>query len=73
MRGRAERLDVSNFLLGFVAGLCIIGGLAPVRSAAGQTVVAEQERRVVRGAAPPLGVPTGPTLEVEDEFECARR
>jgi hypothetical protein len=63
----------SNFVLGFVAGLCIIGSLATVRSPAGQPPVAEEDEWVVQGSGLPLGVPPGQTLEAEDEFERARR
>ena len=62
-----------QFLIGFIAGLCIIGSLAPVRSAAGQRSAAEQDQRVVQGSGAPLGVPPGQALEVEDEFERERR
>jgi hypothetical protein len=47
-----------NFLLGFVAGLRIIVGLAPLRNPASYQLP---------------GVPRGRTLETEDEFERARR
>ena len=53
-----------NFLLGFVAGLCIIGGLAPVRNPAGHPPAAAEDQRVVRGSCP-----QGQTLEAEEEFE----
>ena len=58
----------SKFLLGFVAGVCIIGGLAPVRSPVGQRSAAERDQWVVQGSCPP-----SQTLETEDEFERARR
>jgi len=57
-----------NFLFGFVAGLCIIGGSARFRNPAGHPPVAEQDRCVVQGPCPP-----GPTLETKDEFERSRR
>ena len=56
-----------NLLLGFVAGLCIIGGLAPVRNPAGHTPAIEQDQRFVQGSCPP-----SQTLETEDEFERSR-
>jgi hypothetical protein len=62
----------SNFLLGRVAGLCIIGGLTPVRNAGGRSSAAEQDQWVVQGSLPHLGVPPEQALEVEDEFERAR-
>ena len=52
----------ANFLLGFVAGLCIIGGLAPVRIAVGQPPAVGRRNRLPHH-----------TLETEDEFERARR
>ena len=57
-----------NFLLGFVAGLCIIGGLAPLRNPAGHTPATEQDQWVVQGSCLPVR-----TLKTEDEFERARR
>ena len=57
-----------NFLLGFVAGLCIIGSLSPVRNPARHTPAIEQDHRVAQGSCP-----RGQTLETEDEFERARR
>jgi hypothetical protein len=57
-----------NFLLGFVAGLYIIGSLSPVRNPAGHTPAIEQDHRVAQASCP-----RGQTLETEDEFERARR
>ena len=57
-----------NFLLGFIAGLCIIGGLAPFRNPAGHPPAADQDQCVVQGSCPPRQ-----TLKTEDEFERARR
>jgi hypothetical protein len=57
-----------NFLLGFVAGLCIIGCTEPVRNPASDPPATEQNHRVVQGSSRP-----GQTLETEDEFERARR
>jgi hypothetical protein len=58
----------SNFLLGFVGGLWIIGGLASIRRPASHPPAAEQDQWVVQGSYVP-----GPALETEDEFERARR
>jgi hypothetical protein len=62
-----------NFLLGFVAGLCIIGGLASVRNPAARPPTIEKDQWVVQGSCPPPGGSTGQPLEVEDEFERAGR
>ena len=61
----------SKFLLGFVAGVCIIGGLAPVRSAVGQPPAVGRRNRLPHTHR--AGVPTPQTLETEDDFERARR
>jgi hypothetical protein len=57
-----------NFLLGFVAGLCIIGSLSPVRNPASHPPAAGQAQWVVQRSCPPRQ-----KLETEDEFERARR
>jgi hypothetical protein len=62
-----------NFVLGFVAGLYIIGGLAPLRIPAGHTLATEPDHWIAQGPCPPPGVPRNQTVETEDEFERARR
>jgi hypothetical protein len=47
-----------NFLHGFVAGLCIIGKLAPLRNPPGHPPATEQDHWAVQGSCPP-----GQTLE----------
>lgn len=57
-----------NFLLGFVPGLCIIGGLVPLRNPPGHPSATKQDQWVTPRFCPP-----SKTLETEDEFERARR
>jgi hypothetical protein len=69
---RAYEQD-SNFLLGFVAGRCIIGSLAALRNPAGHPPATELDQWVVQGSCPLPDVPRGQTFEAEDDFERARR